>query len=49
MSEPGSGSDVVSMSTKAEKRGDYYVLNGSKFWITNGPVSYNFTKYFKID
>ena len=37
MSEPGSGSDVVSMSTKAEKRGDYYVLNGSKFWITNGP------------
>ena len=37
MSEPGSGSDVVSMSTKAEKKGDYYVLNGSKFWITNGP------------
>jgi len=37
MSEPGSGSDVVSMSTKAEKHGDYYVLNGSKFWITNGP------------
>ena len=33
----GSGSDVVSMSTKAEKQGDYYVLNGSKFWITNGP------------
>ena len=49
MSEPGSGSDVVSMSTKAEKRGDYYVLNGSKFWITNGPVSYNFTKYFKTN
>jgi isovaleryl-CoA dehydrogenase len=38
MSEPGSGSDVVSMSTKAEKRGDYFVLNGSKFWITNGPT-----------
>ena len=37
MSEPGSGSDVVSMRTKAEKQGDYYVLNGSKFWITNGP------------
>ena len=37
MSEPGSGSDVVSMKLKAEKKGDYYVLNGSKFWITNGP------------
>jgi isovaleryl-CoA dehydrogenase len=37
MSEPGSGSDVVSMKLKAERRGDYYVLNGSKFWITNGP------------
>ncbi|KAG8201723.1 hypothetical protein JTE90_012784 [Oedothorax gibbosus] len=35
MSEPGSGSDVVSMKTRAEKKGDYYVLNGSKFWITN--------------
>lgn len=37
MSEPGSGSDVVSMKLKAEKQGDYYVLNGTKFWITNGP------------
>src|SRR5204863_6869377 len=37
MSEPGSGSDVVSMKTRAEKKGDRYVLNGSKFWITNGP------------
>ncbi|XP_067139967.1 isovaleryl-CoA dehydrogenase, mitochondrial isoform X2 [Centruroides vittatus] len=36
MSEPESGSDVVSMKTKAEKKGDYYVLNGNKFWITNG-------------
>jgi isovaleryl-CoA dehydrogenase len=36
MTEPGSGSDVVSMKTRAEKKGDYYVLNGSKFWITNG-------------
>ncbi|KAG8037845.1 hypothetical protein G9C98_006056 [Cotesia typhae] len=36
MSEPGSGSDVVSMKTKAEKHGDYYILNGNKFWITNG-------------
>lgn len=37
MSEPGSGSDVVSMKLKAEKKGDYFVLNGNKFWITNGP------------
>ncbi|KAF8560942.1 hypothetical protein P879_09908 [Paragonimus westermani] len=37
MSEVGSGSDVVSMQTKAEKHGDHYILNGSKFWITNGP------------
>jgi isovaleryl-CoA dehydrogenase len=37
MSEPGSGSDVVSMKTRAAKRGDHYVLNGSKMWITNGP------------
>ncbi|BFF97984.1 isovaleryl-CoA dehydrogenase mitochondrial [Drosophila madeirensis] len=36
MSEPGSGSDVVSMKLRAERKGDYYVLNGSKFWITNG-------------
>lgn len=36
MSEPGSGSDVVSMKIRAEKKGDYYVLNGTKFWITNG-------------
>lgn len=37
MSEPGSGSDVVSMKLKAEKDGNFYVLNGTKFWITNGP------------
>ncbi|KAM8921670.1 isovaleryl-CoA dehydrogenase, mitochondrial [Pelodytes ibericus] len=37
MSEPNAGSDVVSMKLKAEKKGDYYILNGSKFWITNGP------------
>jgi isovaleryl-CoA dehydrogenase len=37
MSEPGSGSDVVSMQLKAERRGDSYVLNGRKMWITNGP------------
>ena len=37
MSEPGAGSDVVSMKLKAEKQGDVYVLNGNKMWITNGP------------
>ena len=37
MSEPGAGSDVVSMKTRADKRGDDYVLNGNKMWITNGP------------
>ena len=36
MSEPGAGSDVVSMRTRADKKGDHYVLNGSKLWITNG-------------
>src|SRR5580698_9870635 len=36
MSEPGAGSDVVSMRLRADKRGDHYVLNGSKLWITNG-------------
>ena len=37
MSEAGSGSDVVSMKLRAEKKGDRYILNGTKFWITNGP------------
>lgn len=37
MSEPEAGSDVVSMRLKAEKKGDKYILNGNKFWITNGP------------
>jgi isovaleryl-CoA dehydrogenase len=37
MSEPGAGSDVVSMRLRAERRGDRYVLNGNKMWITNGP------------
>jgi isovaleryl-CoA dehydrogenase len=36
---PAAGSDVVSMRTRADKKGDRYVLNGSKFWITNGPVA----------
>lgn len=39
MSEANSGSDVTSMRTNAVKKGDYYVLNGSKFWITNGPIA----------
>jgi isovaleryl-CoA dehydrogenase len=37
MSEPGSGSDVTSMKLRAVKKGDRYILNGSKMWITNGP------------
>lgn len=47
MSEPGSGSDVVSMRTRAEKRGDHYVLNGSKMWITNGPDAETLIVYAK--
>jgi isovaleryl-CoA dehydrogenase len=49
MSEPGAGSDVVSMKTRADKRGDHYVLNGSKMWITNGPVADTFVIYAKTD
>src|ERR1700694_660086 len=49
MSEPGSGSDVVSMRTRAEKKGDRYVLNGSKFWITNGPEAETIVVYAKTD
>ncbi|MEW5423060.1 isovaleryl-CoA dehydrogenase [Amorphus sp. 3PC139-8] len=49
MSEPGAGSDVVSMRTRAEKRGDRYVLNGSKMWITNGPVAETLVVYAKTD
>ncbi|APG94469.1 isovaleryl-CoA dehydrogenase [Sinorhizobium americanum] len=49
MSEPGSGSDVVSMKLKAEKRGDRYVLNGSKMWITNGPDADVLVVYAKTD
>ena len=37
MSEPTSGSDVVSMKLRADKQGDHYIFNGNKFWITNGP------------
>ncbi|MBV8400009.1 MAG: isovaleryl-CoA dehydrogenase, partial [Acetobacteraceae bacterium] len=49
MSEPGSGSDVVSMRTRAEKRGDRYILNGSKMWITNGPDADTLVVYAKTD
>ncbi|ASY60122.1 Isovaleryl-CoA dehydrogenase (plasmid) [Sinorhizobium sp. CCBAU 05631] len=49
MSEPGSGSDVVSMKLKADKRGDRYVLNGSKMWITNGPDADVLVVYAKTD
>jgi isovaleryl-CoA dehydrogenase len=48
-SEPGSGSDVVSMKTRADKKGDRYILNGSKMWITNGPVAETFVVYAKTD
>ena len=49
MSEPNAGSDVVSMKLKAEKHGDYYVLNGSKMWITNGPDADTYVIYAKTD
>ncbi|MDN3523896.1 isovaleryl-CoA dehydrogenase [Halomonas sabkhae] len=49
MSEPGAGSDVVSMKLKAEKRGDHYVLNGNKMWITNGPDADVLVVYAKTD
>ncbi len=49
MSEPGAGSDVVGMRTRAERRGDRYVLNGSKMWITNGPDADVLVVYAKTD
>jgi isovaleryl-CoA dehydrogenase len=49
MSEPGAGSDVVSMQLRAEKRGDDYILNGRKMWITNGPDADVFVIYGKTD
>ncbi len=49
MSEPGAGSDVVSMKTRAEKKGDRFVLNGSKMWITNGPCADVVVVYAKTD
>jgi isovaleryl-CoA dehydrogenase len=49
MSEPGAGSDVVSMKTRAEKKGDRYVVNGNKMWITNGPDADVLVVYAKTD
>ena len=49
MSEPGAGSDVVSMRLRADKRGDRYVLNGTKMWITNGPDADVTVVYAKTD
>ncbi|MFG0763233.1 isovaleryl-CoA dehydrogenase [Aeromonas media] len=49
MSEPGAGSDVVSMRLSAVREGDHYVLNGNKMWITNGPDADTFVIYAKTD
>lgn len=49
MSEPNAGSDVVSMQLRAEKKGDRYILNGSKMWITNGPEASVIVVYAKTD
>ncbi len=49
MSEPGAGSDVVGMRTRADRRGDRYVLNGTKMWITNGPDADVLVVYAKTD
>ncbi|MGL5361793.1 MAG: acyl-CoA dehydrogenase family protein, partial [Bosea sp. (in: a-proteobacteria)] len=49
MSEPGAGSDVVSMRLRADKKGDRYVLNGTKMWITNGPDADTLVVYAKTD
>jgi isovaleryl-CoA dehydrogenase len=49
MSEPGSGSDVVSMKLRADRKGDRYILNGNKMWITNGPDADTLVVYAKTD
>lgn len=49
MSEPGAGSDVVSMTLRADDAGDHYVLNGNKMWITNGPDANVYVIYAKTD
>jgi isovaleryl-CoA dehydrogenase len=49
MSEPNAGSDVVSMRTRADRKGDRYILNGTKMWITNGPLADAIVVYAKTD
>jgi isovaleryl-CoA dehydrogenase len=49
MSKPGAGSDVVSMRLRADKKGDCYILNGNKMWITNGPDANTLVAYAKTD
>ncbi len=49
MSEPGAGSDVISMKLKAEDKGGYFLLNGTKMWITNGPVADTLVVYAKTE
>ncbi len=49
MSEPNAGSDVVSMTTRADRKGDRWILNGTKMWITNGPVAETLIVYAKTD
>ncbi len=49
MSEPGAGSDVISMKLKAEDKGGYYLLNGNKMWITNGPDAHTLVVYAKTE
>ena len=49
MSEPSAGSDVVSMRLRADKKGDHYILNGNKFWITNGPDADVYVIYAKTE
>jgi isovaleryl-CoA dehydrogenase len=49
MSEPNAGSDVVSMKLRADKKGDHYLLNGAKMWITNGPDAHTYVIYAKTD
>jgi isovaleryl-CoA dehydrogenase len=49
MSEPGAGSDVISMKLKAQDKGGYYLLNGSKMWITNGPDADTLVVYARTD
>ncbi|MFZ5755557.1 MAG: isovaleryl-CoA dehydrogenase [Pseudomonadota bacterium] len=49
MSEPGAGSDVVGMKLRADRKGDRFILNGNKMWITNGPDAHTYVIYAKTD